>query len=105
MVDPSIMCSRHLLGEHLECHMFVGTINKGTKITGYIQNKLLSISDLHSRHDTLATEMVTRGYKHNSPLPALNNIQHNYSNNIDYRASLQELLSRCLNCKANYDRQ
>lgn len=27
MVDPKIMCRKHLLGEHLELHMLAGCIN------------------------------------------------------------------------------
>ena len=29
MVDPQIMCRQHLLGEHTEMHMFVGTLKRG----------------------------------------------------------------------------
>ena len=28
-VDPKLMCNKHLLGEHVEMHMFFGTIQKG----------------------------------------------------------------------------
>lgn len=32
MVPPELMCRQHLLGEHVELHMFVGAINKGTSV-------------------------------------------------------------------------
>ena len=32
MIDPKLLCRKHLLGEHLEIHMFVGTINKGINV-------------------------------------------------------------------------
>ena len=41
MVDPKIMCRKHLLGEHVEHHMFVGTINKRISIVGYLRDNLL----------------------------------------------------------------
>ncbi|MEZ0346180.1 MAG: pyrimidine dimer DNA glycosylase/endonuclease V, partial [Infirmifilum sp.] len=28
MVPPSIMCDRHLLGEHVELHMLVGALRR-----------------------------------------------------------------------------
>jgi hypothetical protein len=28
MVDPRLVCSKHLLGEHVELHMFVGCLLK-----------------------------------------------------------------------------
>ena len=32
MIDPTMLCTKHLLGEHVELHMFVGTINKNKKL-------------------------------------------------------------------------
>lgn len=34
MVDPATMCDRHLLGEHAEIHMAIGTIAKGRSVAG-----------------------------------------------------------------------
>jgi Pyrimidine dimer DNA glycosylase len=28
LVDPRLMCSQHLLGEHVELHMLVGSLNR-----------------------------------------------------------------------------
>lgn len=36
-VNPKNMCRQHLLGEHVECHMFVGAILKGISLSGYIK--------------------------------------------------------------------
>lgn len=68
MVDPKIMCNRHLLGEHVECHMFVGTILKNKSLQGYIDNKLLFIGHLANRHQALVEEMIRRGFNHKSEL-------------------------------------
>lgn len=76
MVNPKILCNKHLAGEHVECHMFVGAINKGKSIAGHtIMNQAQPLS-LIARHDELANEMLTRGFKHESPLqiPIFENI-------------------------------
>ena len=28
MVDPRLLCRKHLLGEHVENHMFIGTLKR-----------------------------------------------------------------------------
>ena len=33
LVPPSHMCRKHLLGEHVELHMLLGTLKKGKSIT------------------------------------------------------------------------
>lgn len=86
MVPPDMMCRKHLLGEHIETHMFVGAINKGSSVAGYITGGLLEFDSLRQRHDKLVHEMMTRGYKHNSPLPEtivrIENRKINVENNI-----------------------
>jgi hypothetical protein len=100
-VDPKIMCRQHLLGEHVEHHMFVGTINKGIDLEGYVGNGLIETNTLHSRHDQLVEEMKRRGYNHKSPLLShrLEEIPLGKVNRVD---SLRELLRRCDECRARY---
>jgi hypothetical protein len=102
MVDPEWMCRQHLTGEHLECHMFVGTIEiKGT-IGGFIRNGLLEPVSLQSRHDRLVVEMKRRGYKHTTPLvmPNLDWMARTYRNAvIDVDRSMFALLDRCVRCR------
>lgn len=107
LVNPEIMCRQHLLGEHVETHMFVGSINKGIDVTTYIKTGLLDIKQLHIRHEQLVTEMERRGGNHKSPLPPLDpaqvakyvfvlpciNVKENYN----------ELHRRCEVCRANID--
>ena len=50
MIDPTMLCMKHLLGEHVELHMFVGTINKNKKLDGYRKNGLVEIHNIQSRH-------------------------------------------------------
>lgn len=95
MVDPKIMCRQHLLGEHLETHMFVGAINAGKDMSGFVKNELLEIHNLQSRHDALVGEMLARGYKHNTPLAPFHSI---ILGQIDQQKALAELLGRCPRC-------
>jgi hypothetical protein len=100
------MCVHHLLGEHLEMHMFVGCINKGISLNGYISKGLVDISLLKKRHDELVTEMLSRGYKHNSPL---NFNPDTYkclcAGRIDAETSLKVLLARCGSCSWRAEQQ
>jgi hypothetical protein len=98
MVDPKILCLHHLLGEHLECHMFAGCLNKGKKVDGYIKNGILETKSIKSRHDELASEMIGRGYRHNTPLK---DGDYGDFGHVCREKSLKELLSRCKVCSNN----
>ena len=102
MVDVTKMCRQHLLGEHVECHMFVGTINKNKKLDGYVGNNLLQLKDLKKRHDALAKEMIRRNMKHNSELLPFDITKYdNYIQNskVDIPHNIQVLKIRCKECK------
>lgn len=68
LVNPNVLCRKHLLGEHVECHMFLGTIKKGSSLSGYISGGLVEVDKIVKRHRELADEMEARGYKHQSPM-------------------------------------
>jgi len=101
MAPVQAMCRQHLLGEHLECHMFLGAIRKGTSLTGYIDRDLFEPLSLQSRHDELASEMLRRGFKHKSPLLVVESDLRlvSASKRIDRVASVSELFSRCEQCR------
>ena len=96
-VDVTKMCRKHLLGEHVECHMFVGTINKGISIQGYLDDGLVEVDLLWARHDELAKEIERRGYNHKSPLP-----EYKWGGGdngcVDVSANEVELRRRCKDC-------
>jgi hypothetical protein len=95
MVDPSILCRKHLLGEHVECHMFLGSIHKGNSLKGYIDGGLLETHNIQRRHNQLAKEMIKRGYKHKSALLCrLGKI-----GSIDRKGNIEELRRRCPDCR------
>jgi len=108
MVNPRLMCRKHLLGEHFEIHMFLGTMRKGIDVTGYVKNNLLDVSSLFSRHEEISNEMIRRGYNHNTPISLeevsfiLNCEPYKYLkfDYIDKEESISELIKRCKDCRS-----
>ncbi len=98
---PHSMCRRHLLGEHLEMHMFVGAIARGIRLGSFVSKGLVNTAKIQRRHDTLAFEMEARGYRHESPLRYDDLLA---AGKIDRTASLAELHRRCPECRALYQR-
>lgn len=102
MVNPVDMCKKHLLGEHVECHMLAGHLQRKRRITNYIRLNLLQPKSLRKRHDQLALEMKNRCIRHKSPLPEydlsyLPVEQRTYTVNVE--ESLTELSRRCSECR------
>ena len=101
MVNPKLLCRKHLMGEHLEQHMFLGCIEKGTSLKGYIEKGLVEIHNIKKRHDELSEEMIKRGYKHNSNLEVKNLLwEEGFVNSIE---NIEELKRRCKECKRRID--
>ena len=97
LVDPRLLCNRHLLGEHVEHHMFVGTIRRGIRLDGYLKGGLLDTRTLRDRHEELAGEIIRRGMRHRSPLPAFPCPPP--AGAVDPFDNLEELARRCLACR------
>jgi len=101
LVDTSILCKNHLLGEHKEIHQLVGSLRKRTKLDGFVRNNLIEIRSIKRRHDELVQEMDKRGYKHHSELKDYCT-DHLAPAVVEYRinveSSLQDLLNRCHRC-------
>ena len=101
MVDPKCMCDKHLLGEHVELHMFIGTIKKGVSLQGYVDNGLIETKKIYVRHNELVAEMERRGMKHKSPLPNVNFEKlpkAHFDATVSVEESLAELQRRCPAC-------
>lgn len=101
--DPEHMCRQHLLGEHLEMHMFAATINNKGKIKGYVDNNLVDVKEIKSRHDAIAAEMSRRGYKHNTPMEKNPDIEYlpveMRNKKLDKEKSAKDLYERCEECR------
>lgn len=71
-IDPRTLCHNHLLGEHNEMHMIVGTIlthdHAEAIAKGHAKKGQIDTSLIQQRHDDLATEMESRNMLHDSPL-------------------------------------
>lgn len=107
MGNPKTMCRQHLLGEHKEIHQFVGTLKKKMRIQGYIDNNCVEIESIVKRHGELVSEMKSRGYNHNSPIPSEDEIkdmvcyleESQIKYKIDVKSSDKERFRRCNKCK------
>lgn len=95
-VNPKLLCDKHLLGEHVEMHMFTGCLAKGKSIQGYIDKGLVELDKIEKRHNELADEMIRRGMKHNSPL--LIEVVADNLGKVDIAKSIRDLCSRCEDC-------
>lgn len=107
MVDCKLLCRKHLLGEHVDLHMLVGTISKGISLAGYVKNGLVETRSIVSRHDDLVAEMIQRGYNHQSELkislPLVNIICESLGC-VDRDNSIKELFKRCSDCRARINK-
>lgn len=110
MVDPEIMCQKHLCGEHLELHMFVGHLKKDKRVDGYLKNNCLEPRSIWERHQAIQKEMEKRGYNHKSPINEsdcsciLNLPNHQQYWMVKSTDSLRELLRRCPKCRERFER-
>lgn len=101
-VDPKLMCRKHLLGEHVEMHMFAGSILKNKSIQGYLDKGLVEVHRIAQRHDELAAEMERRGFRHCSPM--IDDCPSFKAGSVDPQANLLELARRCPDCAARITR-
>lgn len=103
MINPKVLCRKHLLGEHGELHKHRHMFEKQYSITGRIRPTIqIEPESMKKRHDELAQEILDRGYKHNSPYtqPSLLYLPSCEKNAIvDPFKSISDLKLRCKDCK------
>jgi hypothetical protein len=68
---PDKLCRNHLLGEHNELHAIWNILTQGKK--GYANHPETKrwkgkLRALYRVHEEIVQEMITRGYRHQSPL-------------------------------------
>jgi len=95
-IDPKLLCRKHLLGEHVEMHMFVGCLQREKSLKKYIETGLVEIHHIADRHDLLAAELKRRNYQHKSPLPLFSSY---VAGDVDPSKSIEDLMKRCEECK------
>lgn len=97
LVNPEILCRNHLLGEHLEMHMFKGAIENNKNLDGY-EKGLLIRGFIKKRHDALVKEMLNRGFNHKTPMKRFSEGKGGF---ISEKNSIKELSKRCRICRKN----
>jgi hypothetical protein len=102
MIDPKLLCRKHLLGEHNEIYRHKHSFEKHHSISGRISPiVLIEPESMQKRHDELAEEMLRRGYNHNSPYkqPDLSYLsdEERYAK-VDLKYNLKDLINRCTEC-------
>ena len=107
MIDPKLLCRKHLLGEHNEIHKHKHSFEKGHSIKGRISPIVqIQPSAMQSRHDELAMEMVARNMNHKSPyiMPTLDYLSEDEKNiKVDIDYNINDLKNRCPECKSILD--
>lgn len=98
MVNPKLLCTRHLAGEHKELHQLVGHMNKGNLkvLQGHARLGQIQLRDLAARHEELVAEFNRRGWNHKSPLPEHDPLD---LGQVDIKVSLRDLCTRCTQCR------
>ena len=103
MIDPALLCNKHLLGEHGEIHKHRHNFIKRHKISRRIFPVVqIEPASMGTRHDQLAEEMIARGMNHQSPYeqPDLSHLPVDQMNaKVDLVYNTQDLHERCPDCK------
>jgi len=105
MIDPRLLCRKHLLGEHGEIHKhrhnFVKQHSISKRVSPVVQ---IEPSSMQKRHDELAEEMLRRGFNHQSPFvqPSVAYLSVEERNaQVDLTISCNDLIERCPTCAKN----
>ena len=102
MLPPIGMCRKHLLGEHVELHMLLGSMRRGKRIEGFLSGGLVDPQLVFARHEELVAEMARRGFRHSSPIEASDctSLAARYPGSafINIAANAAELQRRCPDC-------
>lgn len=105
-VDTGMLCRKHLLGEHVEMHMFIGAMTRKKNLQGFVDKGLVETKEIINRHDQLAAEMIKRGMNHKSPLDSFaQTVLDTYpeQGKLDIEANIEDLINRCADCRALYE--
>ncbi len=105
MVNPKLLCRKHLLGEHGEIHKHRHNFVKQHSITKRVAPVVqIEPKSMETRHDELAAEMLRRGFNHQSPFeqPDISYLPDAEKNAVvDINVSMSDLIERCPICEKN----
>jgi len=103
-LPPKLMCRKHLLGNHVELHMAIGSIKAGRSLAGHIARGQLEVHNIVRHHDRIAKEMLRRGYQHRSRMGLAEAKLLWREGKIDPDKSLRDIVARCPECWALHKR-
>lgn len=107
MLPPTLLCNRHLAGEHGEIHKHRHNFEKGHSIKGRLSPVVqIEPASMQTRHDALAAEMVARGMKHASPYsqpPLAAYSTQEQAARVNLAHSMADLVKRCPQCAERID--
>ncbi len=99
-VDPRLMCNQHLLGEHKEMHMFVGSMKKIDLVRSkYVTEGLVETHNIKNRHDVLVEEFLRRGWKSGFRHQTYIEFVPVVAGSVNVEEYLRELRRRCSACR------
>mgnify|MGYP003643840266 FL=1 len=103
MIDPKLLCRKHLLGEHGELHKFIPSFHKQYSVDNRVSPVVqIELSSYEERHEEIAEEMLRRGMNHKSPLPPLPDFSYlpreHFEAKVDKNISIRDLRERCDDC-------
>ena len=105
MIDPKLLCRKHLLGEHGEIHKHKHNFVKHHRIDRRIEPVVqIEPMSMKSRHDELSKEMIRRGFNHQSPYeqPDISYLPESQRvAKVDTNVSIHDLIERCPECASN----
>jgi hypothetical protein len=107
MVDPRIMCFKHLCREHCEVHRLVANLRKGRDVRSYLLRQVIDISSIYARHKELEDEIMARGGKLDSPLSVAECVAFARwygSTTVNIGRSLADLSDCCKECRKKIGR-
>lgn len=105
MINPKLMCDKHLLGEHGELHKHRHNFIKKHDMSGRVLGSVIQIEvlSMKTRHDELHVEMERRfnkKYTSEFEMPDVSYLPADVLNkkcNIEY--NLADLANRCEACR------
>lgn len=103
MIDPKLLCNKHLLGEHGEIHKHRHVFERKYSIAG--RRGQIEPERMKERHDILVAEMLSRGWKHKSPYdqPDLSYLpEEDREGTVDLIDSMITLANRCAECSRRF---
>lgn len=105
-VNPAALCNVHLVSEHREMHMMIGSLRKDAKrLTWHVRSGILEPYRVFDRHNELAAEMQERGFHHRTPVESVPDGHGLAEGFVCEVRSRTELSRRCEWCRARLDAQ